>query len=287
MQFGFGPLAALALGATLAAGCGDGRGAAVDDETLSKRVVTYYEKTITQPGVGVRLVDIREADIPGWRKANVEASLGGQTRKVPILVSSDGRFMMQGEVVDLTVDPLEAVMGKIAMDDQPVRGPADAKVTIVEYSDFQCPFCRGVYETLENQVLKEYGDKVRFFFKHFPLTSIHPWAEDAALATECAYLQGNDAFWKLYDGLFRRQAEITRDNLRDKVLELAAASGLDTERLGQCYDSREALARVKADIEEATTLGVNSTPTFFVNGRRLTGAQTFESFKTIIEQQLG
>src|SRR5262249_1608015 len=155
--------------------------------------------------------------------------------------SRDGRFLFRGDAVDLSIDPLKQVMSKISLDNQPARGPADAKIIIVEYSDFQCPFCSRVYGTLEDHVLKDYADKVRFVFKNFPLTSIHPWAEDAALASECAYKQGNDQFWTMYNGLFTHQSEINKDNLKDKVTEIAKSGNLDVAKLQECFDGRQAM----------------------------------------------
>ena len=111
-------------------------------------------------------------------------------------------------------------------------------------------------------------------------------AEDAAIASRCACQQGNDKFWLLYDGLFSKQGEITRENFKGTVTTLAAASGLDPGRFGACLEGKATLDAVKADQAEATSLGVNSTPTFFINGRRLSGAQTYDSFKQMIEQEL-
>jgi protein-disulfide isomerase len=275
---------------TLAAGCGGGSGGgpAASDETISQRVIDYFQKTVTTPGLNFKVTRIDEAsEIPGWRKGNLEVSLGEQKQDVAFYVSRDGRSLFRGEAVDLTVDPLKQVMSKVSYENQPGRGPADAKVTIVEYSDFQCPFCARVYTTLETQILKEYGDKVRFVFKNFPLSSIHPWAEDGALASECAFQQGNDAFWKMYEGLFSKQGEITKENLKEKTSGIAETGGMDVAKFQECLDGRKALDAVKADEAEANALGINSTPTFLINGRRLSGAQTYESFKQLLDQELG
>jgi protein-disulfide isomerase len=201
-------------------------------------------------------------------------------------VSRDGRYLFRGEAVDLTVDPTRQVMDKIVLDGQPVRGPSDAKVTVVEYSDFQCPFCGRVYDTVENKVLPEYGDRIRFVFKNLPLGNVHPWAEQAALAAECAFSQGNDPFWAMYKGLYSMQGEIQAANLRDKASEIARSAGLDVPRFQECLDDKKAMDAVKADTAEAAALGVTATPTFFINGRRLTGPQTFDSFKQLIVQGL-
>lgn len=257
-----------------------------DDATIKQRVVDYFRKSVTQTGLTFTVTRLEDSDLPGWRRGTLQVALGQQTQEVPFQVSRDGRFLFRGEVVDLTVDPVRQVLSRIALDGAPSRGPAAARVTIVEYSDFQCPFCARAYATVENQVLRTYGDKVRFVFKNFPLTTIHPWAEDAAIATRCAFTQGNDRFWALYHALFTNQTAITRDNFRDRVTELAGTAGIDVGRLGTCLDGKATLGAVKADQAEATALGVTSTPTFFVNGRRLSGAQTFESFKQMIDQEL-
>jgi protein-disulfide isomerase len=281
-------LAALAVIVAACAGSGtDSSGPAASDESISEKVVGYFQKTVTTPGLTFKVTKIEDSDIPGYRKGNLQVALGQQTQDVAFYVSRDGHHLFRGEAVDLTVDPLKQTMDKIALDGQPSRGPADAKVTIVEYSDFQCPFCSRVYDTLENQVLKDYGDKVRFVFKNFPLKSIHPWAEAGAIASECAFQQSNDGFWAMYNGLFKEQGQITADNLKEKATEIAKNAGLDTGKFEQCFDGKQTADAVKADETEATALGVNSTPTFFVNGRRLSGAQTAESFKQLIDQELG
>jgi protein-disulfide isomerase len=160
-------------------------------------------------------------------------------------------------------------------------------VSVVVYSDFLCPFCARGYQIVEEQVMPEYEGKVRFYFKHLPLKSIHPWAEGAALASECAEEQSDDGFWKMYHALFKSQRELNQDNLKDKVVQFAKDAGLDPDRFTQCFDAKSALAEVEKDLDEASSVGANSTPTFFINGRRLEGAQPFENFKAVIDQELG
>ena len=265
-------LAVLASAVLLAAGCGGGGGPTASDEAVSQRVVDYFQKTVTTPGLTFKVTKVEDSEIPGWRKGSLEVSLGQQTQNVGFYVSRDGKYLFRGDAVDLTIDPLQQVMNKMDLKNQPERGPKDAKVTIVEYSDFQCPFCASVYATLEHQVLKDYGDKVRFIYKNFPLSSIHPWAEDGAVASECGFQQGNDQFWAMYNGLFSKQGEITKDNLRDKVTEIAQGAGMDVAKFQECFDGKKTLDAVKADQSEGTALGVNSTPTFFVNPGKLQAA---------------
>jgi protein-disulfide isomerase len=261
-------------------------GQVADKEQVSNRIGDYLGKSVT-PGVVLRVTDLAPAEVPGWNKGTLEVSAGGNTQNMNFLVSQDGRYFISGDVVDLTLDPLKAVMQKIDLKGEPARGPADAKVTIVEYSDFQCPFCSRGYQILEEQVLPEYKDKVKFYFKNLPLKSIHPWAENAAIAAECAAQQNADGFWKMYHALFKGQREINQDNLKEKVMQFAKDAGLDEGKFAQCVDTKASEAKVDKDLEEATSIGANSTPTFFINGRRLEGAQPFENFKSIIDQELG
>ncbi len=260
--------------------------AVANKDEVSRRISEYFGKSVT-PGVGLRVTDLAPAEVPGWNKGTLEVSAGGNTQNMSFLVSQDGRYFISGEVTDLTVDPLQAVMQKIDLKDEPARGPADAKVTIVEYSDFQCPFCSRGYQIVEEQVMPEYKDKVKFYFKNLPLKSIHPWAESAAIAAECAGQQSGDGFWKMYHSLFKNQKDINQGNLKEKVVAYAKDAGLDEAKFTDCFDNKGSQVKVDKDVEEAAAVGANSTPTFFINGRRLEGAQPFENFKSIIDQELG
>lgn len=260
--------------------------AVANKEEVSRRIGEYFGKSVT-PGVVLRVTDLAPAEVAGWNKGTLEVGAGENTQNMSFLVSQDGRYFISGEVTDLTVDPLQAVMKKIDLTGEPARGPADAKVTIVEYSDFQCPFCSRGYQILEEQVMPEYKDKVKFYFKNLPLKSIHPWAEGAALAVECAGQQNGDGFWKMYHALFKNQRDINQGNLKEKVAGYAKGAGLDDAKFVECFDSKAAQTKVDKDLEEAAAVGANSTPTFFINGRRLEGAQPFENFKSIIDQELG
>jgi protein-disulfide isomerase len=255
-------------------------------EEIATRIEEYFTKSVT-PGISLKASGIGPSEVPGWNKGSLDVDANGNKQSIPFLVSPDGKYFISGEVTDLTVDPLQATMAKIDLKGRPSRGPADAKVTIVEFSDFQCPFCSRGYQILEEQVMPEYEGKVRLYFKHLPLKSIHPWAEGAALATECAADQSVDGFWKVYHAIFKGQRELNQDNLKAKVTEFAKSAGLDEGKFTQCYDGKTALPRVEKDLAEAAAVGANSTPTFFINGRRLEGAQPLENFKAIIDEELG
>jgi protein-disulfide isomerase len=163
--------------------------------------------------------------------------------------------------------------------DDPSEGPATAPVTLVEYSDFQCPFCQRVMPTLK-QIKDTYGDRVRIVWKDFPLTQIHPQAFSAAVAGNCAQEQGR--FWAFHDKLFPNQQALEPEFLK----RYAAEAGLDTARFDACLDSGKYQQRVQDAIAEGTRLGVSSTPTVFVNGRVVSGAQPFEVFAAVIDEEL-
>lgn len=161
----------------------------------------------------------------------------------------------------------------------PAIGSAGAPVTIVEFSDFQCPFCRNVAPTLK-RVRETYGDKVRIVWKDFPLTQIHPEAFKAGEAAHCAGEQGK--YWEYHDRLFENQQALQATDLK----KYAADLGLDTTAFNACVDSAKYGERVRAGVEQGTKLGVNSTPTIYVNGRLLSGAQPYEAFAAVIDEEL-
>jgi protein-disulfide isomerase len=175
---------------------------------------------------------------------------------------------------------LEAPRQLVAIEaTDPSLGAGSAPVTIVEFSDFQCPFCQRASPTLK-RVRQTYGDKVRLVWKDFPLTQIHPQAFKAAEAAQCAGEQGK--FWEYHDRLFANQAALEPDALK----KYAAEVSLDTARFGSCLDSSKFAERVRDGVAMGTRLGVSSTPTIFVNGRMLAGAYPYETFVTVIDEEL-
>jgi protein-disulfide isomerase len=252
------------------------------DDEATKKLVEYYRRKANVPaGMPVEVKDLKASKIKGAKSG----ALSVGSRSVNFLLSDDGRYGVFGDMEDLTVDPFAAVMQKISLKGEAMKGKPDAKVTIVEYSDFQCPFCSRGYQTMENQVLKEYGDKVRFVYKNFPLP-MHPWAEPAAVAVECALQQKPEAYWKLYDLYFQSQKDITLQNLKDKSIEALKDSGIDTGKFTECLDGKKTIDMVKADMAEGQSVGVNGTPAFLINGRLLSGALPFEQFKAVIDDEL-
>ncbi len=160
---------------------------------------------------------------------------------------------------------------------RPARGPETAPVTIIEFSDYECPFCKRAEPTVA-QVLKTYGDKVRFVYRHYPL-EFHAKARPAAEAAACAAAQGK--FWEYHDKVF------ASDDLGEtKLKAIAGELGLDQAKFDACLANHERKSEVDQDMADASAVGVTGTPAFFINGRMISGAQPFEKFKEIIDEEL-
>jgi protein-disulfide isomerase len=259
--------------------------AANAQEADAKRLADYYRrKSNLPPEVNITVGAVQDAKIPGAKSATLELQRGGQTQKVNVLMSPDGRYVVFGDVEDVTADPFAEVMKKINLKDTPSKGPENAKVVIVEYSDFQCPYCARAHDTL-SQVEKEYGGKVRLLHKQFPL-AFHKWAEAGSVGALCVYQQDKEAFWKVYDYLYANQGTVTPENVKEKVLEGAKDSKINKEKFNECYDSKKTLDKVKADMAEGQQVGVSGTPAFLINGRKISGAQPLQNFKAIIDDEL-
>jgi protein-disulfide isomerase len=167
----------------------------------------------------------------------------------------------------------------LATTDDPSLGPRDAKVVIVEFSDFQCPFCQQAQPVIK-EILKDYGDKVLFIYRDFPLVANHPDALLAALAGECAHEQGK--FWEMHDKIFASQDEINEVNLKTYAVQI----GLNSIQFGNCIVSGKYLKEIEEDLTQGYAAGVRATPTFFINGVRISGTIPLAAFEQIITSEL-
>ena len=253
------------------------------EETLAK----YYRKKNNVPAQAkVTVQGLKDStNFKGSKEGTVAIGEGPGAKTIGFVASPDLKWVVFGDIVDTSVDPAKLVMQKIDLKTEPFEGAKDAKVVIVEYSDFQCPFCKRGYDTIETQVLKQYEGKVKFYFMNFPLP-FHPWAMPGAIAAECAKVQKPEAYWKLYDAFFTHQAEVNPQNVKDKATEFLKDSGIDMAKWNTCYDGKETAAKVNAQHDQGASLGVTGTPAFVINGRMLVGAQPFEQFKNVIDDEL-
>jgi len=260
--------------------------AALADDAANQKIIDYYRrKQNVPPEVTITITDIKDSQIPGAKTANLQLSRGGQTQDTKILMSPDGKYVVFGELEDVSSDPFKAIAAKITTQGKPVRGPKDAKVTIVEFSDFQCPYCARAHQTMSEQVMKEYDGKVKLVYKNYPLP-FHPWAEPAAVAAACAFDQDPEAFWKLYDYFFTNQQQLNPQNVKEKATEQLKGTKVNMEKWNDCVDNKKTLDKVKADMAEGQTVGVSGTPAFLINGRKISGAQPFQNFKAVIDDEL-
>ncbi len=223
--------------------------------------------------------EFADAPVQGYKQGEVKYG----NRALPVLISNDKKHMIVGELLDTSVDPLAKVMEQISLEDVPVKGDRNAPVTIVEYSDFQCPFCKRGSQMIP-VLMDEYGDKISIYYKQLPLPN-HKWAKSASVASLCAYQQGNQKFWDFHDSVFYNQGRISTGNAEEKFNEFANNIGLDIKKFEKCLESEDVAARVEKEFQEAQQLGVNSTPTFVVDGIIVPGAD-LEGIKNAVETRL-
>ena len=273
------------------------------DEARKARILANLRHHIPQlDQVQATIGDIEPTEIEGLESGDL--IINGQPRG--FLVTSDDKqlWLLVNEAVDVSrnAEEIEAEAAQReaeretelaqAIAGDPVRGNPEAPVTIVEYSDFQCPYCARGYQTME-EVLEKYPQDVKFVFQHFPLDSIHPWARPAAIATECAANQNPEAFWTLHDAYFANQKEINAGNVIEKSKEYLAESGIDLAQWETCSTDQSseaykaAAAEVQTDLETGQKMGVSGTPGFFVNGEFLNGAQPLAAFEPLIQAAKG
>ncbi len=234
------------------------------------------------PGDEKRFYDENKDRIPGLAGKPFDSVKGdiGQFLHAQLLNQSLQSYVGQlrkNAKVDVNLPPPALPRVQVAAEG-PSKGPAGAPVTIVEFSDFQCPYCSKVKPVVD-QVVSTYGDKVRLVFRDFPL-QIHDKAEKAAEAGQCAQEQGK--FWEMYDWMFGHQNQLGPDDLKKAARDLK----LDGAKFDQCLDSGRMSAAVQANMKAGDEAGVSSTPTFFVNGQMIAGAASFDTFKRLIDQEL-
>jgi protein-disulfide isomerase len=221
------------------------------------------------PDFAVKLGPLAPSASADFYTVPLSVTVSGQTDTGTVFVSKDGKTFLRGEMFDMAADPFAANRKKLTVEGNPSLGPANAKITVVEFSDFQCPHCRELYETLKT-VIPEHPD-VRFVFKDYPLTQIHPWAETAAIGARCAFIQSPDAYFKIQSQIFDNQDLISAANVWDKLNEFAATDALDAATFKSCLSSKEGKDAVDQSRAEAESLNVTSTPTLFINGRPAPG----------------
>lgn len=255
---------------------------ALDKEALIDHIKETYP---LPPGVELELGDPKPSKIPSFNKIVVTFRAGPGAQTETLYISQDGRHYILGEFKDLKIHPDNVRLKGVSLKDVAARGPKKAKVLIVEWTDFQCYFCQKGYRIMRDKIMKDYKGKVRWVYKSLPLNQIHPWAESAAVAVECAKKQGNAKLWKLHDVIFDNQSKFTTAKFDEQISKYAAKVGLNQKKFLACYDKRETLKRVITDAQEAGNLGISGTPAFLINGHLIGGAD-YQKIKAIIDESL-
>ncbi|MDX2269810.1 MAG: DsbA family protein [Bryobacter sp.] len=225
-------------------------------------------------------------ELAGFQWVEVKASLGERFTEQRFLVNKEQTRVIQGEVLDLTANPFQKQIGVINNAGSPALGTAGAPVVVALFTDFQCPYCKQEADVIRKNLIQTFPKEVRLYFHDFPLEQIHPWARTAAIAGRCAHLQGDEGFWKFHDWAFAQQQQLKPETFRSQLMAWAPQNGLDILQLTRCFDNKETEELVNKDLAMGRELKLNSTPTLFVNGRKLAGSVDWESLKRVIEMEL-
>lgn len=255
----------------------------VTAQQASDMAIKFINENLVKPNTTATFVAVEEfGDM-----YNVTISYQGS--ETDVFITKDGSYLFLSSPLNISTklqeeseQPSEA---EVSVDDDPQKGPSDAKVTIIEFSDFQCPYCKKAEPTLK-QIFDEYGSNVRLVFRDFPL-SFHQYAQKASEASECAYEQGK--YWEYHDVLYEKQDALDVASLKQYAKDL----GLDSAKFDSCLDSGKYASEVQKDFQDGQAAGVSGTPSFFIldeNGNvveNIVGAQPFSAFKTVIDPLLG
>ncbi len=272
-------------------GCSAQSGTPDIDRRISRQIRAYYNVP-AQVNITVG-AHKPSTDFPQYEQMTVTFSYGDKSDPQDFLLSKDGKSLIRMTKLDMTKDPLAEIMSKIDVKGRPVRGNKDAKVTIVNYDDFQCPFCARMHETLTEDILKTYGGKVKVIYKDYPLTEIHTWAKHAAVDSGCLNQLSQAAYWDFADSIHASARGISQTKgtaeqfaAVDKIaLEEGHKAGVNEAQLQACVKDQKDDS-VRASMTEAELLGVSATPTMFINGQKLDGAVPPEEVKAIINRAL-
>jgi protein-disulfide isomerase len=245
------------------------------------------------PELKITLGSLRASEFPNYDALTITIEGEDKKRSLDFLLSKDGQTLFRMTKMDLTKDPYLEAMKKIDMSGRPVRGNKDAKVVVVNYDDFQCPFCSRMHETLFPEILKEYGDRVKFVYKDYPLSEIHPWATHAAVDANCLNAQSNDAFWDFADYIHSNQREVNSQKTREAqfaaIDHITALQGqkhdVDQTKLQACVKAQNE-DLIKASLREGDNLGVSATPTLFINGHQMDGALPISEVRAALDLAL-
>jgi protein-disulfide isomerase len=255
-----------------------------DQAQLLKSTEAFIRNLFTWgPEYTVKLGPLLPSPSQDFYTVTIEVSINGQTNKGSVYVSRDGKTFLRGDLYSMSADPFAEDRAKLKAGDSPSKGPANARVTLFAFSDFECPHCLELHKIMKDIEAKY--PQVRFVYKDFPLTQIHPWAESAAIGARCAFQQSPAAYWKVSDDIFANQDLISATNVWDKLVDFASAARLDADTFKSCMASPEAKKAVDDSQAEGVALGITGTPAVFVNARPVSVVSA-ESISQFIDFEL-
>ena len=233
------------------------------------------------------------SEMPGYDSVPIKLDGDGKQKDYTFLLSKDRTTLFRLTKFDLNKDPYSEVMNKIDVKGLPTRGAKDGKVVVVNFDDFECPYCAAMHRTLFPEILKEYGDRVTFIYKDDPLVEIHPWALHAAVDANCLAAQNVDAYWDFADYIHANKQEVDKEkspsarfDAVDKITTLQGQRhNVDTAKLQTCMKAQNEDA-VRASMKLADDLGVNGTPALFINGRKIDGAVPIDEVRATLDAAL-
>ena len=262
---------------------------------LSHRIEQHVRAYFQVPDeVNVQIGERTSSEFPDYDKLAVTLTEGSRKQQVTLLISKDNKTLVRFSKMDLTKDPYAAVMSKIDQAGRPWRGNNNAKVVVVNYDDFECPFCARLHQTLFGEIYRSYSDRIKIIYKDYPLSDIHPWAKRAAIDSNCLAAQNNDSYWAFADAMHTNPRAIGGENkpLAQQLEAVDAAARqqgqkfhLEMGQLNACLQAQDETA-VQVSSQEADQLGVQSTPTMFINGHKVEGAVPGEQIRSTIEKAL-
>ena len=256
---------------------------------VTHRIITEIRSRYNvPPQVSMSISEPKLGTTTGYDDLVVTFSGGKTDVHHEFLISTDRKTLARLEKIDISQD----LMSKIDVKGRPVKGNPDAKVTIVNFDDFQCPFCSRMHAALFENLFKDYADKIRVIYKDYPLVEIHPWAMHAAIDGNCLGEQNGPAYWDFADYIHSNQKLMAGksrteafSNLDNAAREQAQKHQLDTDKLQACMQKQDESA-VRASMAEGDKLGVDSTPTLFINGERFTGAVPEGELRAVLNRAL-
>ncbi len=257
---------------------------------IERHVRAYYN---VPAQVQIEISALKASDFSNYDAVTVTFVQGETKKNYDFLVAKDGKTLMRLTKMDLSADPYADTISKIDVKGRPTRGNVNAKVIAVNYDDFQCPYCSRLHQTLFPQLFTEYGDRVLFIYKDFPLEEIHPWSKHASIDANCLFAQKNDAYWSFADYIHANQHEVSSEKgtaaqfakLDLLTLQQGEKEHLDSTKLQACLKAQNDDA-LKTARREADALGIESTPMMYVNGRRVDGAVPVEELRAILDRAL-